>query len=255
MKNITDSVLEQIKKENIKPIPKWQFLLKDSVIWTTFVLSLMIGSIGTSISIFLAVNSDVLNTSFNDLSFVQGIVFAVPFFWIILSVFFIFLAYYNIKHTEGGFRWNVLVILVINILLSLLMGLILYFTGVSAKLNQIFIDNIPYYSQFADVRDQVWMRPESGYLAGEIISIGQTDNTLILIDLNGKEWNIDLANADIRHSIQLEAGIKIKLSGKKIGDSFFSATEVRPWMGMMQGGMMQGGQVNGIHKLQENSSD
>jgi len=59
MEEVTKNTLQKIKKENIKPIPKWQFLLKDSLVWGLFVLNLILGSIGFAIALYLLTNNDI----------------------------------------------------------------------------------------------------------------------------------------------------------------------------------------------------
>ena len=46
MGKISKNVIEKIKKKEIKPIPKWQFLLKDSFLRILSVVNIVFGSIG-----------------------------------------------------------------------------------------------------------------------------------------------------------------------------------------------------------------
>jgi hypothetical protein len=246
MKNLTEKILGKIKEEKIKPIPKWQFLLKEQVTWVISIISIIVGGIGTSICFFLIANNDIFSTDFKDLSIIQTIVLAVPVFWIVISGFFLFLAFYNFKHTEGGYRWNVAKLFLINIVASLLIGGALYFSGASATLNNIF-SYLPYYNQIADVRDQVWMRPDSGYLAGDIVEINTDNQEITLRDLNNYLWTIDISDALIRPSVNITTGNRIKIVGQKESENVFIATEIRPWMGMMNQGRMMGVQENSPH--------
>jgi heme/copper-type cytochrome/quinol oxidase subunit 2 len=199
-----------------------------------------------SISIFLFVNNDILTTSFDGLSIIQTLVLVIPIFWLLITFFFVFLAYYNFKHTPEGYRWNVAKMLVINIVASILLGTVLYVTNVSAALNEIFDTNIPYYSQIADVRNQVWMRAESGYLAGEILATDNSNQTLTLKDLDNKTWIIDYSEATIKPSVRVATDSKIKIIGKIVDSENFKATEIRPWNGGSQGRQL-GMQENSPH--------
>jgi heme/copper-type cytochrome/quinol oxidase subunit 2 len=216
------------------------------VTWVFSVISIIVGGIGTSICFYLLTNNDIFSTEFKDLSILQTLIIAVPFFWIIISVFFLFLAFYNFKHTEGGYKWNVAKLFIINILASLVIGLTLYSTGASGALNDVF-SGLPFYSQIADVRDQVWMRPESGYLAGDIVAVNINGKEITIKDLNNKSWTVDITDALIRPSVSLNAGSRIKIIGEKTSENKFTATEIRPWTGMMQMGRMLG-----VNNVQEN---
>jgi heme/copper-type cytochrome/quinol oxidase subunit 2 len=248
MTNLSSKILTKIETDNIKPIPRWRFLLKDSVTWIVSLISLLVGGIGVSISIFLVVNNDILTTSFSGLNIIQTIVLVVPIFWVAITIFFIFLAYYNFKHTPEGYRWNVAKMLVVNIIASIFLGIFLYSTDISSMLNDVFNSNIPYYNQIADVRNQVWMRPETGYLAGDIQEINTANQSFTIKDLNNSLWTVDYSIALVKPSVNLVTGTKIKIIGEKTDSANFKASEIRPWNGGFQSGS-QGRQLG----MQENS--
>lgn len=231
MEEVTKNTLQKIKKENIKPIPKWQFLLKDSLVWGLFVLNLVLGSIGFAISLYILGNNDVILDSSLVTNIWEWIILSIPVAWILLTVLFLFIAYYNFKHTSGGYRFTVVKIFLVNIVISIVLGVAINGFGLSQKLNTIFSENIPFYNHTMDLRSEVWMRPESGYLAGTIIDIDSNSNMLKIEDLNGKEWNISYQNATVKGRVALELGEKIKIVGKIVTDNAFEASEIRPWVG------------------------
>ncbi len=53
MTDISKNTIEKIRKENVQPLPKRYFLLKRSVLWGFFGLSILLGSIAGSIAIFM----------------------------------------------------------------------------------------------------------------------------------------------------------------------------------------------------------
>jgi len=246
MTNLSSKILTKIESDKIKPIPRWRFLLYDSVTWIVSLISLLVGGIGVSISIFLVANNDILNTNFDGLNLIQTIVLVVPIFWIGITIFFIFLAYYNFKHTPEGYRWNVAKMLVISIVTSIFLGIFLYSIDISYSLNNIFNSSIPYYGQIADVRNQVWMRPEAGYLAGDIHKIDTVNQNFIVKDLQNLLWTIDYSDALVRPSVDIVIGTKVKIIGEKVDSSSFKASEIRPWSGNSQGRQL-GLQENSPH--------
>ena len=50
-KKIKNSVIDKIKKDHIKPKPKWEFLLKDYTLYALFALLLIIGGLTVSVII------------------------------------------------------------------------------------------------------------------------------------------------------------------------------------------------------------
>jgi hypothetical protein len=230
MNKITKNVMAQIKNENIKPVPKWEFVLKEYFIFGLFAFNLIIGSIGFAITLFILSNIDAtLNISNTNL--LQLLIFSIPFVWILITAIFIFTAYYNFKHTSDGYRYSVVKIFLINIVITFVIGIILTFMGVSEKLNNVFSQNIPYYSNIFDLRSQMWMRPNEGYLAGKITKIDSVNNTIVIHDLNSKEWVVSLKNALVKGRVVIRENEQIKILGKITDSNHFEATEVRPWSG------------------------
>ena len=232
MGKTSKKVLEKIKKEEIKPIPKWHFMLKESFIWSLFVLSTILGSVGFGIVLYLLNNNDVLQDKTLVSNFWERIIFGIPFAWILLTLFFILVAYYNFKNTEEGYRFNVARIFLLSLLVSFLLGGILYTTKLSEKLNNLLTDNIPYYTHTMDMRNRIWMRPEDGYLAGKVKSINEKEKILILTDLNGQEWKVNYVDATVRGRVHLIEDEDIKILGKQVSEGVFTAEDIRPWGGM-----------------------
>ncbi|MBP9758567.1 hypothetical protein KBD45_02635 [Candidatus Dojkabacteria bacterium] len=231
MKNLSDSVLGKIKEQNIKPIPKWEFLLKEYFIKGLFILNLLFGSIGFGIVIYLITNSELISDPSLVSNVWEWLIIAVPFVWILLTIIFVFVAYYNFRHTNKGYKFSVFKILLINIGISLILGIIFNVTGVSQKLNDVFAKNIPFYTHSLDLRTQVWMRPNEGYLAGTIIELNSSNNKITLKDLNGQQWNVNFKDALVRGRVKLELNEQIKLIGKVSSENNFDASELRPWNG------------------------
>ena len=97
---ITKKVLEKIKKEEIKPEAKWKFLLKDYFVWALFALSIIVGALAVSVIIFGIKISDW--GMYDKLAGgpVKFLIMTLSYFWLLIFVAFISVAYYNLKHTK-----------------------------------------------------------------------------------------------------------------------------------------------------------
>ncbi len=235
MAEISEEVLEKIKKENIHPIPKWQFMLKDSFVWSLFALNLILGSIGFAIIIFLLVNNDSVGDFTLTKNIWQWFVLSIPVAWILLTGLFLFVAFYNFKNTEKGYRFSVGKKVLLNVGITVLLGFMLYSSGFSERLNNIFIESVPFYTDVLDLRQEVWMRPQEGYLSGMILEINQDKEEMLLRDLDGKVWSIAYGDALVKGRVTLAVGERIKLLGKMSSSTGFDATEIRPWEGRGRG--------------------
>jgi hypothetical protein len=231
MKDISSSIISEIKTKEIKPIPRWEFLLKEYVVWGIFVINLVLGSLGMGFIIYLFTHNEAVSEPTLVQNPLQWLFISVPIFWILLTLLFSFIAYYNFKHTAGGYRYTVAKILTVNLLISLILGILCNATGFVERINTALTEKIPYYQQFTDTRYQIWQRPEQGYLAGEIITIDEAGNQISLSDLNSKLWRVSITAATIKPSVSIKKGEKIKLLGKVIDENAFTASEIRPWEG------------------------
>ncbi len=229
MGRISKEILEKIEKENIKPIGKWSFVLKESFIWVLFVLNVIFGSIGFAITSYLFESSDILNLILSVNDFLEVLILSIPIVWVLLTVIFILVGYINLRYTKGGYRYSIGKIFLINILCILVLGVFLRNIGVSEKLNNLFSENFPSYQQSVDPRYSVWSRPAEGYIAGEILSV--QDSIVEIKDLDGNIWNIDISQAYVRGAVSLKVGEKIKSRGSVGDNNVFNALDVLPWEG------------------------
>lgn len=228
---LTNEVLKTIKDKNIKPIPKWEFLLKGYVIMLVSIMNILFGSIGFAIILYLINSNDLFNDPSLHVDNLQGVFLLIPFVWIILTVVFVVIAIYNFKKSEEGYRYNVFRILGISIVASLILGLGINISGFAGQMNSAFGQHIPFYNNVFDLRSKVWMRPERGYISGTIVNYSASNSTVSIEDLNGKNWEIKINEANIKPSVEIQVGEKVKILGKQLTDNAFEAIEVRPWEG------------------------
>ena len=233
MGKVSKNVLAKIKKTGIKPIPKWHFMLKNSFVWGLFVVNLVLGAIGFALVIYLLVNNDAVWDFSLTTNIFQWMLLAIPVAWIALTLFFMFVAYYNFKNTEDGYRKSVWSKLLINIGVAVLLGLILYTSGFSARMNGLLSNTVPFYSHTLDMREEVWMRPDEGFLSGDILSVDE--RVIQLIDLEGNKWSIEYENATVKSRVVLNVGERIKILGDVVSEGTFKAFEIRPWVGQGRG--------------------
>lgn len=231
MGKTSKNVLEKIKKFEIKPIPKWQFMLKESFVRILFGINFFLGSIGFGIVLYLLMNSEVLQDKTLLSTFWERIIFGIPLAWILLTIFFVIVAYYNFKNTQEGYRYDVIKIFLLSIFISFFLGSILYFTRLSERLNDLFVEKIPYYTHTLDLREKIWMRTEEGFLAGKIKSVDHEMKLFELIDLEGSVWEVTYGKAMVKSRVQLVEEEEIKIIGKRVSNNVFEALEIRPWGG------------------------
>ncbi|MCD4668967.1 MAG: hypothetical protein K8S14_00830 [Actinomycetia bacterium] len=151
-------------------------------------------------------------------------------------IIFLVVSIFGIRHTRTGYRYPLLKILSINIVISVLLGVTFFYTGGAEKMEQIFAEKIPAYKGIEENKISRWSDPENGFLGGVIIE--DKNNEIILVeDFSGKKWEIIIQEIIISQRVSLEIGEKIKIIGEILEDNIFTAQEIRSWKGPgLQGG-------------------
>lgn len=167
-----EKILEKIKQAHIKPKPRWEFLLKNCVIWALFIISILIGSLSFGIMIFMFKNN-CLQHFINTSGVFQKFLIGLPYFWLLILIAFIAIAFYNFKHTNKGYRHNPLFIVSAGILLSIIIGSIVYAIGGSEKLEDIFYRKMPFYQKMMKFQGRMLFDPQKGRVPGIVIEINK----------------------------------------------------------------------------------
>lgn len=221
-KNFNDSVLQKIKEQKITPKPKWQFLLKNSLIWTLGVLSLVLGAVATSL-IFYMLTGEESGFGLTHPRNFEALFVIVPFFWIICLAIFAVSVFYYIKHTKKGYKYSPKLIVLGTLVVSLIFGGALSAMGVDRFIDDVLGEKAPMYDRVINPRLDYWSSPENGRLMGMIIS--QIDSTTYnLVDRGGEAWVIETKDESDAKKIKVDR--PVRLAGEKISNRTFIVEEV-----------------------------
>ena len=218
-KSISELTLKTITNKQIKPIPKWEFLAKNWTLWAGILASLIVLIIGLGLVIFGVIDNIIS-----------------PYFWLIVAVIFFGVSYVLFQKTKRAYifaKWQVVVTMV---LLGLIIGGILFKSGLARRIDKSMETNIPRYRQMAPMKIATWTNPEAGYLSGEIVEINE--NNFEIKDFAGKAWII-VGKPLVKGRVQMQVGEEIKIVGSQEDENTFEATEVRPWTGRGQNMMKE----------------
>lgn len=235
-KNLANQILNKIKKREIKPKPRWEFLLKDSVIWLLVIFALIIGSFATSVIIYMFDNNQWdLYKEITD-SFFAFVFVTLPYFWLIILGIFVYFIYYNFRHTKGGYKYRAYSVIITSIFISIVLGFIFYNMGLAHAIDRVFEQKAPLYRQVINNRKIIFTKPERGILPGRVIKIISPEE-FKLIDLHSREWQI------IKHEmiigLPVKEGQSLILLGEKVTDDIFIAENIRPFMEKCSGWLPQ----------------
>ena len=144
MKN-SDTLISKMKNQNLKPIPKWRFNLKGAVIWSSLLVSVILGGLAFSVVLFSIqqLGFDLIShMSHSKIEFLLGLL---PFLWIILLIVFLIIGMISIKNSWKGYKFSPSKLLIINTAFSILLGTLFFIGGGAQLLENTFAVEIEFY--------------------------------------------------------------------------------------------------------------
>ncbi|PLX12038.1 MAG: hypothetical protein C0598_06785 [Marinilabiliales bacterium] len=225
----SESLIDKIKAEKVKPIPKWKFSIKEKFISIIFIIALLFGGLSFSIILFAIQQLDFSLITHMTHSWLEFSLAILPFLWIILLVLFLVFAMLGIKNSKSGYKFSLSKLFLFNTSFSILIGTFFFISGGAGWLENKFAVNVASYESIQEKKEKMWNIPQEGYLAGTIKNINPIE--FELESFQGKNWIINYENANKPGFMVLENGVEIKIIGKIISDNKFRADEIRPWGG------------------------
>lgn len=217
-------LLDKIKEDKLSPKPRWQFLLKNYLVYIAGSLALVIGAIAVSVMVYLIKFNDWNFYYHTKKSFWEFFFLTAPYFWLLFLVLFIFIVYYNLKHTRKGYRYPAWLLVIASIVFSIILGAIFFSIGLGQKIDDVLGRRAPFYSHVFNPQIDFWSHPEEGRLAGIIIGRSE-DQSLILLDRDLKEWKISSGSLEVINS-DLSSRQPIRLIGRQSSDNDFVVDQV-----------------------------
>ncbi len=225
MTTTSERILKTIKESNVKPQPKWKFLVKNWLTWFMFVLALLVGALSFAVMLDIIVRHDWDIYFYLHKTFLQYLLLSLPYVWILLLVAFFGVAYYDFIHIRGWYRHRVYLVLLASIFLSVGCGLIFFFAGFGKTVDRILTRNVPFYGLVRVNKEELWNHPDEGLLEGEIIEIKNTDE-FVLEDPSGKQWDVQDINTKVNSRV-INKGESVEIIGGKKSGNEFVAKNIR----------------------------
>jgi hypothetical protein len=226
--NISKEILAKIK--DVKPKPRWQFLLKDYTIWFLASFALIVSSLSFAVVLYMIIDNDWdVYTSISN-SLLEFIFLTLPYFWLIFLGLFILITYYYFRHTKKGYKFSLSKIFLVSLVINILLGGFLYNVGVGQAIDGIVAQRIPFYKELINRRQHIWSRIDDGLLGGVVTSIDKEN--LVIQDMEGNIWNIKHFNTSTPAFVDLRIGDHIRMIGQKIDSQSFEMHRILPMRGM-----------------------
>ncbi|MFO0764922.1 MAG: hypothetical protein U0487_02655 [Patescibacteria group bacterium] len=233
---IADKVIGLIEQEHVTPRPRWQFALKERVLWLAAVLALVLAAAASGVTVFAIANAGFEFYPVTHRSLLPFLADVLPFAWMAIFIAAIYIAYENVRHTGRGYRYSFVLLIVGGIVIALAGGTAVYVSGLGSEFEETVGAHIPLHKPTVEQQKQFWNQPENGLLAGEIVDISKDFSSVTIKSFDGTVWKVngeDLRIRDCRALIQSKeirfVGLPVKHTEANGETSVFHACFAIPW--------------------------
>ena len=226
---IANRVIKKIEEDNVAPLGKWRFVLKNNTFWVLWVLSVLIGACAISATIFVFLNAGWQYKLITHDSSSQFFFDILPLFWIISLGLMVLFGYYNVRHTSRGYRFSFYLVIVASIVASFVCGAVLYLVGLGKDIDD-FRTPMPFAESIERAEEGRWNNADRGLFSGVVKSFDSTDQSLTLILLDGKERVLSTHELGQTDTSFLVAGAHIRVIAGFVEESRLAvACVILPW--------------------------
>jgi len=225
MSDLIDKTLEEIKKESIKPEPKWHFVCRDCFFASSLIVAILSGSIIFSTICFLILSHDWEAERYMGTNYVWHTFIFIPYFWVFFLVLFLLMGFLVFRNIKKGYRIRRRYILGAGIFIFFFFGATLFLTGfMGCQVHEEF-QRFSAYDYLIHSKEDDWKRTDKGLLNGQVVDI-KGQNKFNIKDSSGCYWSIEIADSNIA---SVRMGDRIKLIGVKGPDNIFYVKIIKPW--------------------------
>lgn len=217
--NLKDSILGKIESERITPTPQWHFAVRHGLLWIPGTLVTLVGACAWAGMLFGWKHANFSEYQrFIAPSRLQFLLETMPLIWIGSFLLFTGIIVQTLRLTPKGYRFDSRKVLGASLLLSVVLGTLLYMIDMRGYRNSII--RYPVERQ----HKALWSHPETGHIAG-LIHI--ENDMVILTDLNNKQWALD--TTFLPTTTLLTNGTMSRFVGRQIDDENFLVCIALPW--------------------------
>jgi len=189
--SLSKKIFDKIEGDEITPTPKWHFILKEDTLWILWMLSVCIGALGVTGSLYAFKNVGWEFYTVTHSNIFSFAVDAMPYFWIISLVVFTGVGYINIRYTKKGYKYPFTVILGSSVLASVAIGSLLFVAGAGDVIDRKIAGNIPFHKPASVFEHERWDSPEKGLLVGNVVT---DEDGIYIVDSIGRNWSLSTEN-------------------------------------------------------------
>ncbi|MBY0310065.1 hypothetical protein K2Q16_02900 [Patescibacteria group bacterium] len=226
-------VLSRIECENICPRGRWFYRGKEFLVWTTWIITVLVAAVAVAISFFVIMHRQYAIFEATHDSFLALMLDVLPYLWLLVFAAAAILALYHFRNTKRGYRYSFLTIAGATVLSSFVGGLFFHYLGMSFVFDDALGKYLPgmYVSQ-AMQEKRFWQNPHDGRLLATLREETASGTTAIVVDAEGTQWEVNISELFPKDVALLREGKQVRILGSQPSgeDSSFHACGVFPWL-------------------------
>lgn len=230
---LKNTILERIEQEKVCPRSRVFFRGRECVVWTLWFLSVMVGALAFSVSLFVVLHHQYAFYEASHNNFFTFMVEALPYLWIVTFAVMAYAAIYNLRHTKHGYRYPLWLIMGSSVVLSFAGGSALQFFGLGYTIDDLLGKHMSVYQSQNKFEQQLWQDPADGRLVGMLryTTLSPT-TTIIFEDISGGRWTMNITELGPFDLSALDSEKLVKLLGKATNEELhlFHACGAFPWL-------------------------
>ena len=217
-------IIDKIKKEDIKPLPKWKVDFKSYLYWFVLGLLILIGGLLISLTLidYLDIGQELArNLKLRNFLFITFR--AMPFLWMILLGLSLVFGVAAFRSTKRGYRYSILSVLILMIILISVLVFVGRISRVDQHIKNVFDDKM-YLNKFNPSRENKFFQPEKGVIAGRIKKM---EKKMFILKCPKGEWTVYFSeDTKIKGRRELATGRRVLVIGDKIDQENFQANAI-----------------------------
>ncbi len=186
--SLSDKILSQISQERITPTPRWHFVLKEDTLWTVWFISVLVGAMGVTGSLYTFKNAGWEFYSITHTNALSFVIDSMPYFWILSLAVFMVIGYFNIRYTKKGYKYSLVAVLGASVLASVAIGSLLYVAGAGDLIDRKIAGKVPFHRPVSEFVKKAWQDSERGLVSGSVLSFSTSTEELYLRGFDGQVW-------------------------------------------------------------------
>ncbi len=225
---IAEEVFKKLEADQVKPIARWHFVLRNSSFWALWGLSVVLGACATAATIFVFLNSGWRYQAITHDSFFKFLLDVVPVFWIISIGAMVAFGCFNIRHTARGYRFSFYLVVIASIVASFIGGTLLYTLGIAGDIDDLRRP-LPFSNSIMFIEEGRWNDDARGLVSGVVISVDKGKEAFVIRNFRAQEKTISAVELEALDMSRLEVGAHVRVIGGFDKNNAFVACAVLPW--------------------------